>query len=136
MLLFSCLFNSACQKATVPLTTVQDAAMSDVSLIQLISTPAAYDAKTVRVIGFCHLEFEGNGLYLHREDFERAIYKNAIWIDAPRDKAALSDQYVLIEATFDASEHGHVGLFSGSLKDVTRMERWQSHKEFENAIQR
>jgi hypothetical protein len=136
ILLFSCLLNLACQKANEPLATVQAPATSDVSLLQLIATPAAYDRKAVRVIGFCHLEFEGNGLYLHREDFDRAISKNAIWIDAPRDKAALSDQYVLIEATFDAGNNGHMGAFSGRLKDITRMERWPSHKDFEKATQR
>jgi len=41
----------------------------DVSLIQLIANPQAYDGKTVRITGFLHLEFEGNAIYLHNEDF-------------------------------------------------------------------
>jgi hypothetical protein len=129
MLLFACLFSFACQKADGRLPVVEAAEVVDVSLLQLIATPTTYDKKAVRVIGFCHLEFEGNGLYLHREDYDQAIYKNSIWIDAPPDKAALSDQYVLIEGTFDAGDHGHLGLFSGRLKNITRMEGWLSRKE-------
>ena len=102
----------------------------DVSLLQLIATPSEYGGKVVRVIGFCHLEFEGNGLYLHREDFERAISKNAIWLDVDRDKQALSDQYVLVEGTFDGRGRGHLGMFAGSLTDVSRIERWRSRKEY------
>src|SRR5690349_6313687 len=70
----------------------------DVSLIQLIARPADFDKKMVRVIGFCHLEFEGNGLFVHRQDFEQSISKNGLWLDAPRGKASLSDRYVIVEA--------------------------------------
>jgi hypothetical protein len=37
-------------------------------MIQLIANPQAWDGKHVRVIGFLRLEFEGDALYLHRED--------------------------------------------------------------------
>ena len=51
-----------------------------VSLIQLISTPKAFDGADVQVIGFLRLEFEGNALYLHKEDFEQRISKNSVWV--------------------------------------------------------
>src|SRR5258708_13623082 len=54
-----------------------------VSLLQLIATPRAYHEKVVRVIGFAFLEFEGHGLYLHKEDFEHSLLKNSVWLDTP-----------------------------------------------------
>ncbi len=45
----------------------------DVTLVQLIANPEKFDGKSIRVIGFLRLEFEGNVLYLHREDYEHAI---------------------------------------------------------------
>jgi hypothetical protein len=114
---------------TVPVVALVGAADPvDVSLLQLIATPEQYSGKRVRVIGFCHLEFEGNGLYVHREDYERAIYKNAIWLEVGVDRRGLSDQYVLVEGTFDARDKGHLDLFSGSLTAVTRMLRWPSRQ--------
>jgi hypothetical protein len=98
----------------------------DVSILQLIAAPTAYHGKRVRLIGFCNLEFEGNSLYLHREDFEQRIHRNALWLDVEgtAKQRELSGYYVLVEATFDADDHGHMDLFSGALTGVSRMQRW------------
>jgi hypothetical protein len=40
-----------------------------------------FDGKLVRVIGFLRLEFEGNVLYLHREDYIHSILGNGVWVD-------------------------------------------------------
>ncbi len=101
-----------------------------VSLIQLIANPQAYDHKVVRFIGYLHLEFEGNAIYFHREDFEHSIYEISIWIDLPKGFSqaqikAVNDQYVICTALYSASKHGHMGLFSGELEDVKRLEKWR-----------
>jgi len=114
-----------------PLPVVQASDPKSISLVQLVANPAEWHGKLVRVIGFCHLEFEGDALYFHRDDFEQAISKNAVWLDVPEGRQALSDQYVLVEGVFDAESHGHLGAFSGVLKDVRRMERWPSRREFQ-----
>ncbi|MGI8769974.1 MAG: hypothetical protein ACR2JE_00910 [Acidobacteriaceae bacterium] len=106
-----------------------DTRAKNVSILQLIANPQAYDGKRVRLIGFLRLEFEGNALYLHREDFEHAISNDALWVDPPRDmtkeqRQSVNNQYVICEATFRASGHGHMGLFSGELAEVTRLEFW------------
>lgn len=106
-----------------------DQAAAQVSIVQLIANPQAYDGKKVRLIGFLRLEFEGNALYLHREDFEHGILENALWIDAPHDmrkeqRDAINTQYVICEGKFKASGHGHMGMFSGELTDITRLESW------------
>jgi hypothetical protein len=101
----------------------------------LVANPTEFHGKIVRVIGFCRLEFEGNALYLHREDFERGITRNAVWLSVgwpvPKERRQLSDEYVLVEGTFNGEAQGHMGLFSGELRSLTRMERWAPRTEFE-----
>jgi len=101
---------------------------TDVSLIQLISNADKYDGKAVRVIGFLRLEFEGNALYLHREDYEQSMTKNAIWVDGGPGMDGKGNQldkkYVLLEGTFDAKHYGHMDLFSGEIRQVKRAEPW------------
>ena len=99
-----------------------------ISLIQLIANPEAHHGKLIQAIGFCWLEYEGNGLYVHQSDFEHNVLKNALWLDLgwpePAEYRRLSGQYVLVEAVFDAEQKGHFGLYSGELKEVRRMMRW------------
>jgi hypothetical protein len=101
----------------------------DVSLIQLIANPQAYDNKRVRITGFLHLEFEGNVIYLHNEDFRYGLTKNGLWIDLPKDMTkeqikVVNDQYVICTARFIARMHGHMGLNSGEVTDVSRLQVW------------
>ena len=109
-----------------------DNGVEDVSLIQLIANPQAYDQKRVRITGFLHLEFEGDVIYLHSEDFHYSLAKNALWINVPKDMTqeqtkAVNDQYVICTGKFVASMRGHMGLNSGEISDVTRLEVWSPH---------
>ncbi len=96
----------------------------DVSLVQLVANPKDYDGKLVRVIGFLRLEYEGNGIYLHEDDYKHSIFKNGLWVNVSEDmhrrKVELDQKYVLIEGTFDAKMTGHMGLWSGSIEKITR----------------
>ena len=97
----------------------------DVSLIQLISSPERYNGKPIRLIGFLRLEFEGNALYLHQEDFEHSL-PNGIWINVPRDLSKnenqiLNNHYVICEGIFRA---GELNQFRGELTSVNRIELW------------
>lgn len=100
----------------------------DVSMVQLIADPKRFDGETVRVIGYLHLEFEGNAVYLHREDFERSIPQNGIWIELTeaqqKSSTKLNNGYVLVEGTFSASEKGHLDIWPGSLQRVSRVSNW------------
>jgi hypothetical protein len=93
-----------------------------VSLVQLISNPAAWEGKPVGVVGFLNLEFEGTALYLHREDWKQGLTANAVWVDVPVTLAPCSKKmngrYAAIQGTFNASQRGHMGLFSGSLTNI------------------
>ena len=101
----------------------------DVSIIQLLATPEKFDGKLVRVIGFLCLAFEGDAVYLHREDFDHGLTQNALWVDVPEKRdESLSRKYVLLEGTFDASDHGHMGLFGSAIHKITRMNAWHDGK--------
>ena len=98
---------------------------TDVSLVNLISTPDRYDGKLVLVSGFMHLEFEGDGLYLHQDDFTHSQYKNGLWIsfaaNTATDAKRFSDSYVVVVGTFRSKSKGHMGLWSGAISDVPRI---------------
>ncbi len=104
-----------------------------VSLVQLIANPSEYHEKSIRVIGYCCLEFEGDALYLHREDFEQGITKNAVWITVEGLKSKkrfdLNNRYVIVEGTFDSKDKGHLELFSVCLKEIKRIEKWRARDE-------
>lgn len=100
------------------------------SIINLIGTPEKYHNKKVRVIGFLNLEFEGNAIYLHKEDYKKSITKNGLWVTFTEKawkkikKYKFNKNYFLIEGTFDMTSFGHMGLWSGTIKDITRIDEW------------
>jgi len=103
-----------------------------VSLVQLIAEPEAFDGRYVKIIGFLHLEFEGDAIWLHREDCEHRIYKNGLWVHTgqvlrPAD-ARYNDRYVMIVGRFDAQKHGHLGLWSGEINSISRVSLWPPPK--------
>ncbi len=102
----------------------------NISLVKLIANPEKYHGKTMQIIGFLNLEFEGNAIYLHKEDFDHSLSDNAIWVDTSGDflkKKKLSDynrRYVIMQGTFDMNRQGHMGLFGGTINNITRLDVW------------
>ena len=111
------------------LTANKDAV--EVSIIALIASPEKYEGKLVRVIGFVHLRFEANAVYFHDEDFQRAIAKNALWLDIPNgtpDPVFSTGQYAIVEGVFTARKQGHMNDYSGELSNVTRLQPWRINR--------
>src|SRR5438874_3321 len=85
----------------------EDKDVYDASIIRIIAAPKEYDHKTVRVIGFLNIEFEGDAIYLHEEDFRHALLNNGLAIRAESEirkrLEKLSGRYVIIEGVVDAS---------------------------------
>ena len=106
---------------------------TNVSMVGLLSNPLWNHGNKIRTIGYLELEFEGNAIYLDKEFCQRRISKNAIWIQATNemleDKEYLNRNYVLIEGTYDYFNQGHFSLFTGSIKDITRIEVWPFEEE-------
>lgn len=113
--------------------TLSDSLVEEVSFIQLIATPERYHGKFVEVVGYMNLEFEGNAIYFHKEDFDHGLTKNGFWVEFSRDITkhkkleGYSRQYVIIIGIFDMESKGHFGLFSGEIRDITRLDIW-NHK--------
>src|SRR5437660_12835528 len=112
----------ACVVAALLVSPMEAQEPTDVTLVQLIANPDKFDGRLIRVIGFLRLEFEGNVLYLHREDYENAILGNGIWVDVTpaltKKEAALDMNYVLPEGVFSSGDRGHMGMWSGTIKQV------------------
>lgn len=102
-------------------------ALYGVSMIELLADSKKYDGKRVRVVGYIHFEFEANGIYLHKEDEANHLYLNGLWVSLADgiSSANCQDTYALIEGTFEANKHGHMGLWNGMVSQVTRCIKWQ-----------
>jgi hypothetical protein len=75
--------------------------------------------RQVVVSGFMYLQRERNALYVGRNDFQHALFKNAVYLlvtNALFERIyPLNGCYVEIKGTFDGKSTGHVGAFSGEL---------------------
>ncbi|MES1220987.1 MAG: hypothetical protein ABUT20_36140 [Bacteroidota bacterium] len=102
----------------------------NVSLVKLIANPEKYDSKRIQVIGYLHLEFEGDAIYLHKEDFNHRISANSLWVNfsskltKKRDLSKFNNKYVIIIGTFKADEKGHMSMFGGTLDNIVRLDLW------------
>lgn len=94
----------------------------DVSLIALIATPEKYDGQLVRVIGFLRIGFEMTAIYPHEQDCLIGATRNGLWVGIDPEKTEMDWTYVLLEGAFRAGDHGHMGAYSGAIRDVSRLD--------------
>jgi hypothetical protein len=91
-----------------------------------------HDRQLVRVAGVLHAEFEHVALYASRAEMDD--YFGAPWVNLERlavgeelltMRTAVSDRCVVVEATYERGQLGHMGMFNGSL-DAVRLEVWST----------
>jgi len=97
-----------------------------VSLLELVANPGLFDGRYVQVTGYVHLEFEGNALYLNRHDLDHHQYANGVWVEfetgiAPKH---CQDQFVIIDGRFSSQDRGHMGMWSGAIREISRCQPW------------
>jgi hypothetical protein len=103
----------------------------DISMLRLIVNPEKYHNKTVQIIGYLNLEFEGNAIYFHKEDYENGSSRNGMWvsfsdeISTKKDLKKYNKKYVIIVGKFDMNAKGHMSMFGGSLKNISRLDEWK-----------
>jgi len=91
------------------------------SIIKLISNPEQFNNKPIRIIGFLHLEFEGNAIFLHKEDFENRNNQNAFYLILPSKleeqiiKEKANNSYISLTGIYKMNQHGHLGLWPGEI---------------------
>lgn len=111
----------------------------DVTMVQLIATPEKYDGEFVRVIGVGNLEFEGNCLSLSKDDLKYHT-GNSIWIElgskaiSYEEAKQYNGEYVIVEGYFDKDDCGHMNLFCGSIKNISRYELQDTHLIYHSMI--
>ena len=102
------------------------------SMVYLLAHPEQFEGKRVRIIGFLNLEFEGNAIYAHRDDFQHGIDRNGFWVgfqptmEVPDD---VNGSYVMIEGRFTAKSRGHLGMWSGTIDSISFVKRRPSRAE-------
>lgn len=94
-----------------------------ISMIKLIANPKEYEGRRVIVKGYLNLQFEGDRLYLHKEDYKNAITENSLLIEGRGSKnwddiMKCNNHYVLIEGNFSA-------VNGGSIANIGRAEIWE-----------
>lgn len=101
---------------------------TSVSMVRLIADPQSYDTKSVSIVGFVRIRFEGTAIYLHQEDDEFFITKNALWLDISKSELKqyeyANGKYMLVEGDFDAKNTGRGDNFSGTIKNIRRIQVW------------
>jgi len=110
--------------------------IKSVSLMQLILNPEKYHGELVRVIGVSRIEFEGDSVWFTKEHYYHWILNNALWIEPDykalnltRDQLEqFNGKYVLLEGIFNKDNHGHLGMYSGALEQVTRFQLWEKEE--------
>ena len=100
----------------------------DVGMVALSAVPERYDGKFVRTHGFLCIEFEGDALYLHEEDYRHGLTKNSLALRLSKSQReqfkALSLKYVLVEGTVYAKSMEQTDMWSGAIGNITRLEFW------------
>jgi hypothetical protein len=97
-----------------------------VSLLQILHSPKLFDGKRVRVIGFASFSFEGKAIYVSEEAYRHAVTKNGLWLscDLNDETKKLHETYVLVEGILDAKSLGHLKMYSGTVREIDRLEPW------------
>jgi hypothetical protein len=104
----------------------------EVSMIAVLANPQAFDGKLIRVSGYCSLGFGDNGLYLHREDFQQALFKNGLWLDVEwplSPTQTVNNRYVTVQGVVDAHRQGHLSLWAAEIRDVRSITPHPSRSE-------
>jgi len=100
----------------------------DVGMVALLAEPQRYDGKFIRTIGFACVEFEGDALYLHVEDYRYQNDGNALALrvaEAQRKQfKSLSLKHVIVEGTMYANGP-ETPEYGGAIGNITRFDNWR-----------
>jgi hypothetical protein len=101
-----------------------------VSIINLIATPEKYHGKKIQIIGYLHLEFEGDAIFLNKDDCLHTITTNGLWVNFSEKLSKetnlqdYNDNYVIILGTFNQDSKGHMGLWNATMDNIVRLDFW------------
>jgi hypothetical protein len=62
-------------------------------------------------------------IYDSEADRRNGPAKKGIWLETCGTPfAQVNEAYAIVEGTFDAASRGHLGMWSGTIRDITRLE--------------
>ncbi len=104
----------------------------DATLLQILARPRDFDRQLIRVVGYLHLERDGDAVYLHGDDFKHGVFGNGLALEITDDifnrREQLTGKYVVIEGYFDAQDRGSFEVYSGTIKRIWRCDVWSTEE--------
>ncbi|HUJ30986.1 MAG TPA: hypothetical protein VLY23_06870 [Candidatus Acidoferrum sp.] len=102
-------------------------------MASLLGDPERYNGKFVRTVGFLCVEFEGNAVYLHEEDYAHGLTGNAFRLGLSQSQAkqfkGLTLKYALIEGTVSAHPPDQTHTWAGDIESVRHVEAWPAYRK-------
>lgn len=93
------------------------------SVLSLIANPREFDGKRVQVAGYVVSQMETWGIFHSEADRREGGFKRGIWLETyGTPYAQLAEAYAVVEGTYDATSCGHLGMWCGTIRDITRLE--------------
>ncbi len=98
---------------------------------EILESPDVYEGTQIQVVGYLNLDWEADAIYLNEGDFKANRYNKGLWVHLNQFKfknsSKLKGHYVVIDAVFDANDHGHMNLWGGALKQITAIKRYKKY---------
>ena len=99
------------------------------SFAAVLANPAHFHGKKIQLKGFLHIEFEGNAIYLSKDDADHLITRNGFWVSFDKQAVPFEGngpkefhrKWVLIEGVFDKDGGGHMNSWYGEIKNIDRI---------------
>jgi hypothetical protein len=93
-----------------------------ISIKEILKSPDAYEGTHLQVVGYLNLGFEGNVIFPNKNEL-KSKHAKGLWLDLTRRTMSqwrnYKNKYVIIDAVFDANNHGHMNAWGGTLKNIT-----------------
>ncbi len=100
-----------------------------ISIIELIGNPKKYHKKKVEIQGYFTNENEGTAIYISKNDFQTAIFKNAVYLYYSQEAMQKFEieppfqGYVTIVGIYNKDKKGSYNFFSGGFEEVISIQR-------------
>ncbi|HYQ02553.1 MAG TPA: hypothetical protein VER96_27965 [Polyangiaceae bacterium] len=94
------------------------------SVLSLIANSGEFAGKRVQILGYVVSQMEVWGIFDSEADCRKGGFKRGIWLETyDTPYAQVNEAYAVVEGTYDATSCGHLGMWSGTIRNITSLER-------------
>lgn len=103
--------------------------LKDTSIISIIANPNKYHKKAIIIKGYFTMETEGQAIYFSKNDHDKGLFKNALYLYIPYEKIkemGIEEPYkgyVEIEGIFNKKLLGSYNYYSGGIENIVKINR-------------